>query len=86
MINKIRTIHPQGLNKEFGLKFCKGSRVRHETPEESQRTHWPKHCECNNEDEINSPSTLSDKNYQASSQKFRQMIFVEVKYYQLLQN
>ena len=32
-----------------------------------------KRCEYNNEDEDNSPNTLSGKNYQASSQKFRQI-------------
>ena len=36
-----------------------GSWARHETPEEGQRTHQPKHCEYNNED--NSLNSLSDK-------------------------
>ena len=31
------------------------------------------HCEYNNEDEVNSPNIQTDKIYQASSQKFRQI-------------
>ena len=46
----------------------------HETPEGSQKMHQPKCSEYNNKDEDNSPDTLSDKNYPASSQKFRQII------------
>ena len=34
MVNRIRTIYSDGLNKEFGLKFNVGSRVQQETPEE----------------------------------------------------
>ena len=49
------------------------SRVR-QTPEEGQRTYRPKRCGNNNKDEDNSPKTLNDKNQQASSQKFRQLI------------
>ena len=37
-----------------------GSQVQHETPEEGRRTYWPKHCECNNEDENSDPNTLSN--------------------------
>ena len=33
-----------------------------------------KRCGNNNKDEDNSPKTLNDKNHQASSQKFRQLI------------
>ena len=61
-----------GLNKGCGSKFCVGSRVR-QTPED-WRTYWPKRCEYNNKDEDTSPKTLNDKN-QASSQKFRHLIF-----------
>ena len=43
----------------------------HKTLEESQRTH----CEYINEDEDNSLNSLSNKNHQASSQKFRQITF-----------
>ena len=72
MVNGIRTIYPRGLSKGFGLKFCVGSRVRHETPEEGRRMHRLKRCEYNEKDEDDSPNRLSDKNYQASSHKFRQ--------------
>ena len=34
----------------------------------------PKRCGNNNKDEDNSPKTLNDKNHQASSQKFKQLI------------
>ena len=67
MVNKIRTIYPGGLSKGSSSKFSVGSRVWHETPAKRH----PKCCEYNNEDEDNS---LSDKNYQASSQKFRWII------------
>ena len=40
--------------------------------------HRLKRCEYNNKDEGNSPNTLNDKNYQASPQKFRQMIIDRV--------
>ena len=58
----------------FSLRFCVDSRVQHETPEEGQRIYQPKRCEDNNEDEDNSQNTLRDKNYQTSTQKFRQVI------------
>ena len=48
------------------------SRVR-QTPEEGRRTYRPKHCG-NNKYEDNSLKTLNDKNQQASSQKFRQLL------------
>ena len=50
--------------------FYEGSQVR-QTPEEGQRTYWPKSCRNNYKDEDNSPKTLNDKNHQASSLKFR---------------
>ena len=62
MVNGIRTIYPHGLNKELSWKFCVGSQVCHETPEEGQRIYQPKCCEYNNKDEDNSPNVLSDKN------------------------
>ena len=40
--------------------------------EEGQRTYWPKLCGNNNEED--SPKILNDKNHQASSQKFRQLV------------
>ena len=42
-----------------------------------QDTYRPKCCRNNNKDEDNSPKTLNDKNNQASSQKFRQLIMTE---------
>ena len=58
MFNGIRTIYPRGLI-EVSLKFCMGSQVQHETPEEGWRTHRPKYCEYDNED--NGLNNLSDK-------------------------
>ena len=73
MANEIRTGDPSGFNKGRSSKFREGSRVR-QTPEEGRRTYRPKRCGNNNKDEDNSPKTLNDKNQQASSQKFRQLI------------
>ena len=42
--------------------------------EEGWRIYQPKRCGNNNKDEDNSPKNLNDKNKQASSQKFRQLI------------
>ena len=61
------------FNKGCSSKFREGSRVQ-QTPEEGWRTYRPKHCGNNNKDEDNSPKNLNDKNQQASSQKFRQLI------------
>ena len=66
MANGIRTGDPRGFNKGRSSKFREGSRVR-QTPEEGR-------CGNNNKDEDNSLKTLNDKNQQASSQKFRQLI------------
>ena len=60
MVNGIGTIYPSGLNKGFGSRFCVGTRVRHETPEEVRRTYEPKRCEYNNDDEDNSPNILRE--------------------------
>ena len=49
-----------------------GSRVR-QTPEEGRNTYRLKRCGNNYKDEDNSPITLNDKNYQYSSQKFKQL-------------
>ena len=57
------------------IKFRVGFRVR-QTPEEGMRTYRPKRCENNNKDEDDSPKSLSDKNPQASFQKFRQQLEV----------
>ena len=66
---------PRGFNKGRSSKFREGSRVP-QTPEEGQRTYRPKRCGNNNKDEDNSPKNLNDKNQQASSQKFRQLIIL----------
>ena len=73
MANGIGTDDPRGFNKGRSSKFREGSRVR-QTPEEGWRTYRPKRYGNNNKDEDNSPKTLNDKNHQASSQKFRQLI------------
>ena len=73
MANGIRTGDSNGFNKERSSKFREGSRVQ-QTPEEGRRTYRPKRCGNNNKDEDNSHKTLNDKNQQASSKKFRQLI------------
>ena len=73
MANRSRTGDPNEFNKRRSAKFREGSRDR-QTPEEGRRTYRPKRCENKNKDEDNSPKTLNDKNHQASSQKFRQLI------------
>ena len=73
MANGIRTGDPRGFSKGRSSKFREGFRVR-QTPEKSRRTYRPKFCGNNNKDEDNSPKTLNDKNHQALSQKFRQLI------------
>ena len=73
MANGIRTGDPRGFNKGRSTKLRVGSRVRR-TPEEGRRTYRPKCCRNNSKDDDNSPETLNDKNHQASSQKFRQLI------------
>ena len=75
MVNRIRTGDPRGLNKGRSSKLCVGSRVP-QTPEEGRRTYRPKRCGNNNKDEDNSPKTLKDKNHQAPSQKFIQLILL----------
>ena len=72
MANGIRTGDPCEFNKGRSCKFRVGSRVR-QTPEEDRKTYRPKHCRNNKKDDDNSLKTLNDKNYQASSQKFRQL-------------
>ena len=74
MANGIRTDDPRGFNKGRSSKF----RFL-QTPEESRRMYRPKRSENNNKDEDNSPKTLNDKNNQASSQKFWQLVLVSCK-------
>ena len=64
---------PHGFNKGRSSKFRVSSWVQ-QTPEEGQKTYQPKRRGNNNIDEDNSPKILNDKNYQALSQKFRQLI------------
>ena len=66
--------NPCGFNKGCSSKFRVSSQVW-QTPEESRWTYWPKCCGNNNKDEDNCPNTLYDKSHQASSQKFRELIF-----------
>ena len=73
MANGIRKGDPRGFNKGRSSKFREGFRVR-QTPEEGRSTYRPKRCGNNNKDEDNSPKNLNDKNQQASSQKFRQLL------------
>ena len=69
-----------GLLQVFHVKFwtprrisnCVDSQVQDKTLEEGQKMYQPKH-DYNNIDEVNSPNFLSYNNYQASSQKFRQV-------------
>ena len=60
MVNRIRTVYPHGLNKSYRSKFCVGSKVQYETPEESWRTYWPK-CSEYNKKEVNSLNILQEK-------------------------
>ena len=75
MANGIRTGDPRGFNKRRSSKFREGSRVR-QTPEEGRWTYRPKRCGNDNKDEDNSPKNLNDKNQQASTQKFRQLVLL----------
>ena len=85
MANGIRTGDPRGFNKGRSSKFREGSRVR-QTPEEGRRTYRPKRCGNNNKDEDNSPKNLNDKNQQASSQKFRQLVNTLVLFFFFMYN
>ena len=71
MANGIRTGDPPGFNKGRSSKFREGSRVQ-QTPEDGRRTYRLKRYRNNDGDD--SPITLNDKNHQASSQKFTQLI------------
>ena len=42
MVNKIETIYPV-VQIKVQFKIPSEFQVWHETPEESQKTHWPKH-------------------------------------------
>ena len=49
------------ISADMSIRFCVGFGVQHKTPEEGQRTYWPKHCKCNNKDEDNGLNILNDK-------------------------
>ena len=66
MVNGIRTGDPCGFDKGCSSMFSVGSWVQ-QTPEEGC---WGN----NNKDEDDSPKILNDKNHQALSQKFRQLM------------
>ena len=55
MVNGIRIIYLDGLNKEFGLKFHVDFQVRKDTSEEGRKKIC---CEYYNKDEDNSVNTL----------------------------
>ena len=60
-------------------RVWEGSHVWQEIPEEGRRAHRPKCCTDNNEDEDNSPNNTNNTNYQASSQKFREIVQITIK-------
>ena len=60
LVNEIRAIYPQILNKEFLSKFCVVSRVWHKTLEGTEGAS-EKRCEYNNEDKDNRMNSLSHK-------------------------
>ena len=62
IVNRIGTINPCGLNKEFSLRFWVDSWVWHETPEEGQRKYLSKCFEYNNKDVVYRPNILRNKN------------------------
>ena len=67
MVAGIRTIYQSALNKGFVSKFCIClTWFTWRRPKDTS-------ADYNNEEEDDSSSTLSDKNYLASSQKFRQI-------------
>ena len=77
LVNGIRASDCCGLNKECSSKFHIGAQVWQETPKEGLMTYQQKCCEYNYKDEDNSLKTVNHKNHQASSPKFRQLIWVK---------
>ena len=71
MANRIKTGDPRGFNKGRSSKFHEGTRVRKHLKKSGGNIGR----NVVDKDEDNSLKTLYDKNYQASSQKFRQLIF-----------
>ena len=62
MVNRFGLSTPCGSYKGFSWRFCVDFRVRHESPEEGQRSYPPKRCDYNNKDEINSLTILNNDN------------------------
>lgn len=52
MAHRTRTNYPGGQNKQFGLKF--------QSPEVGRSLEWPKHCECDSEDEDGSLNNVNN--------------------------
>ena len=69
------------VRKEGSRVRKKGSRVVQEIPEEGRRAYRPKCCTDNNKDGDNSPNNADNTNHQASSQTFREMIYLYLKEY-----
>ncbi len=72
MVNRIESVYLRGSNKMVQFEILCGCPSL--TPEEGRRAYRPKHCDDSNKDEVNSLNILSNDNYQASSQKFRQIL------------
>ena len=61
------------LRQESSRVRKEGSRVQQEILDEGRRAYRPKRCIDNNEYEDDSSNNTNNTNYQASSQKFREM-------------
>ena len=53
-------VRKEGSRVRDGPRVREGSRARQEIPEEGRRTHRPKRCIDNNEDEDNSPNNTNN--------------------------
>ena len=53
MVNSLQTVQ---------FKILCRLKAKHEKPEEGCRTYYPKCCDYNNKDEVNSPNILSNSN------------------------
>ena len=60
MADRIGTVYARKLNEGFSFRFCVGSLVWHETPEEGRGTYRPKCCEYYNKNGVNSPNILTN--------------------------
>ena len=68
-------VHKGFQVRQEGSQVRQVSRVQQEIPEEGWRAHQPERCTDNNKDEDNSPNNPNNSNYQASSQKFKEMFY-----------